>query len=242
MFATRNSMLSAAVLLLVLLLALGAPAVAREGVWVYPNDGGWMSISLVNLTDYPLLITQNTCSLWTGDKNFLDENSIPFQGHGELNLAPYRTATWRSSDPGTNIASRGEFAWEGSLSLLPAGMDPKWTVTVKMHMESASGLHIGRGTWVYLTVSGDPVNTEWGDAGWHYGVWATPIPATPSVTSGLYNVMTTSGTRLAVSLYSPDNSNLTLVIRQTNWDGAEVDDYTGWQLDFEDNNTETMPD
>jgi hypothetical protein len=54
--------------------------------------------------------------------------------------------------------------------------------------------------------------------------------------------MTASGTRLAVSLYSPDNSNFTLVIRQTNWDGAKVDDYTGWQLDFEDNNTDTMPD
>ena len=254
MFATRNRMLSA-VALLAFLLAVGTPAVAREGVWVYPSKDGWMSISLVNLTDSPLLITQNTCSLWTGDKTFLDWNSIPFQGHGELNLAPYRTATWRSSDPGTNVAGRGEFAWSGSLSVLPAGMDPKWTVTVNMHMESATALHIGRGTWVHLAVSDNPVNTEWGPyyymldppgtyhhAGWHYGVWATPLPAGSSVLSGLYNVMTASGTRLAVSLYSPDNSNLTLVIRQTNWDGAKVDDYTGWQLDFEDNNTDTMPD
>ena len=153
MFANRNSMLPAAALL-TFLLALGTPAAAREGGWVYPNDGGWMSISLVNLTDSPLLITQNTCKLWTGadDYAFSDGNSIPFQGHGELNLAPYRTATWRSSDPGTNLASRGQYAWSGNLSVLPAGMDPKWTVTVSMHTESAAGTHIGRGTWVHLAV------------------------------------------------------------------------------------------
>lgn len=252
MFAIHRNILKAA-LALALLLTSAAPAAARDGVWVYPDIGGWLSISLVNLTDYPLLITENNVEVWAcyvcPDAW---EQSIPFAGSGELNLAPYRTATWRSGST-TYFQLRGAYAWHRHFSLLPQGMDPKWTVTVNMHTEDASG-HPGKGTWVRLAVSDDPVNTEWGPYyylfdppgtffydGWHHGVWATPMPAGSSVMSGLYNVMTASGKLLAVSLYSPDNSNLTLVVRQTHWDGSQVDDYTGWQLDFVDNNTGTMP-
>ncbi len=251
MFAIHRNILKAA-LALALLLTSAAPAIARDGVWVYPDVDGWLSISLVNLTDYPLLITKNTVQVWANDWTHVDDQSIPFRGSGELALDPYRTATWRSG-PCNNTFVRGFFAWSGHFTLLPQGMDPKWAVTVNMHTQDASG-HPGRGTWVRLAVSDDPVNTEWGayyyifdppgtffHEGWHYGVWATPLPAGSSVMSGLYNVMTASGKLLAVSLYSPDNSNLTLVVRQTHWDGSEVDDYTGWQLDFVDNNTGTMP-
>jgi len=131
-------------------------------------------------------------------------------------------------------------------------MDPKWTVTVSMHMEDAvGGWSLGHGTWVHLAVN---ENTGWGPSmvnfnygmfytqGWKWGIWSTQTPILPSGgTPDLYNAMTVSGTGLAVSLFSADNQRLTLVIRQTNWDGIKNDDYVGWQLDFVDNDDEKMP-
>ncbi len=258
MSALRKSMISAALLLA--FLGSATPASARPGIWVYLSEGASFSVSLVNLTDHKLLISDDSFDVWCQQHAVeyycLGSQSHPFQGDGTLELDPYRTAIWKSYDA---YMSQGDFAWSGHFYVKPEGMDA-WTVSVNMHWESANStiLHPrpGKGTWIWLSVNNDvwdpysameiyfnPSSMVY-LPNWNYGVWATTVPIGPTMPdkySSMYNVMTVSGTDFAASLYSPDNRRVTLVFRQTFWDGNKGDDYTGWPLDFVDNSGHSVP-
>jgi hypothetical protein len=259
MFAVRKSILPAA-LMLALVLGSATPASARPGIWVYLSEGASFSVSLVNLTDHNLLISDNSFGLYCQQHSIesycLGSQSHPFEGNGALQLDPYRTAIWKSYKA---YMSDGDFAWSGHFYVKPEGMDA-WTVSVNMHSENAHNTFLhprpGKGTWIYLSVNNDvwdpysateiffnPGSMVYLPA-WNYGVWSTIVPigpTMPSKYSWMYNVMTVSGTDFAASLYSPDNQRVTLVFRQTFWDGVQGDDYVGWPLDFVDDNAHSVP-
>ncbi|MEE4146547.1 MAG: hypothetical protein V2I26_17215 [Halieaceae bacterium] len=230
-------------LVLILVLASTAPASARPGIWVYLREGDEWTISLINLTQYPLLIAENSFSLYClqGSLPYRCEEytSNPFQGHGALNLDPYRTAIWKSGDARSN----GGFAWSGHLAVKPEGMDT-WQLSLNTHTESPewSLKNTGKGTWVNLQTD----LSETGNPGWSrdwssfaYGIWVTPDFVDDY--THMENVMTLSGTEFAVSLYSNNFNRVTLVFRETSWDGSQGDDYVGWELNFVDNAANSVP-
>lgn len=90
----------------------------------------------------------------------------------------------------------------------------------------------------------------------HYGTWTTLLPRTGSwcapgtFCSGVWttphdyemrNLTTIAANELVVSLYSPDNQSLVVVLRETHWDGAQGDAYDGKRLDWVDNDSPRVP-
>src|SRR5574342_689645 len=90
------------VVMFAVVIATATPAAAGPGIWMrLPNNENSASITLVNLTDVPLLITSNTVVQhnhfsFQGRDNPPEMQSIPFQGNGHLYLDPYRSAVWKS--------------------------------------------------------------------------------------------------------------------------------------------------
>jgi hypothetical protein len=243
MFAKRKTIVAAA-LGLAAFLGCVTPVAARPGIWMYLREGHNFPIGLVNLTSHTLRITNSSLARWCQqypiDRTCRAEQSYPFQGQADLSLAPYHSAIWKSRR--ANLDD-GDYGWSGSLSVLPEGMDPKWTSVVKMHTEDAAGLlNPGKGTWVYLGAD-FAANPGWSQA-WGsmaYGLFVTPMD--PSQYIYMDSVMTLSGTDLAVAMYSPDNASVTVVFRETFWNAAQGkgDDYHAWPLDYVSNSSKTVP-
>jgi hypothetical protein len=228
-------------LLLAMLLVTATPAAARPGIWIYLRDGQSWSISLINLTQHKLLMTQNSFTLWCDQVSHMpyqcaEYESNPFQGHGTLNVDPYRTAIWKSYP----AESDGGFAWNGSFSVKPEGMDA-WEVSINTHKESAHCcFNPDYGTWIYLQTD-FAANPDWSEA-WNsyaHGIWVVPNFVTDY--AHMASIMTLSGTQLAVSLYSPDNHNVVVVLRETFWDGTQMADYIGWRVGYVDAGSTSVP-
>lgn len=250
MFTMRRSIIPAA-LTLAFLVGSATTASARPGIWIYMREGTTTSISLINLTNHKLMITADDpsiyCQQYVTQALCLAEQSHPFQGLGQLSLDPYRSVTWRSRNA---TMADGDYAWSGWFKVLPEGMDEKWTVSANMHSQSAHNAPIvcnspGKGTWFNL-------NTDWttnADGHWStswnayaYGLWVTPI-GDPEQYVYMESVMTLSGKKLAVSMYSADNHRVTIVFRETYWDDtkAKGDDYKGWPLKYVSNSSCSVP-
>ncbi len=268
MSAVRKSLLPAA-LIFALVMASVTPAAARKGIWAYVKiDSNNITFSLVNMTSHRLVVTSNpTC----GMGNYCDDyantkdnwqcycpycSCVTCVGHpfvantGVLYVDAYSTAIWASR---VDTSQTGEFAWDkGHFDVLPEGLEEKWQVRVYAASESPDpGPHpvfdpnLGSGTWFWLD-RGPGFNDEWYPSPatsaadtYAYGIWVTPIN-----TSALFNVMTLSGTKLAVSLFQAGvNNHLVLAVRETFWDSAAMkgDDYIGWPLDFEHQPMNSMP-
>ncbi len=251
MFAVRKAVWPAA-LMIAVLLTMAAPAAARPGIWIVVPDGKTVGITLINLTDQTLTI--NSPNNWdVYNAGCMPANlgqSYPFQNQGKLNLAPYRTATWRSQDcqTGFHTAWAGELdVWAGDYSNPEVAV---WGVRLMAEIEKAKGFALDdkKGTWFYLV----PLNDVWWNSaegrGWDefaYGIWATPVASSETYYNHMLNVMTLSGEKYAVSLYNSggeSNRRIALVFRETHWDGTKVDDYVGWPLHFTDNEGDNVPD
>lgn len=244
MFASRK-VTAAIAFMLAFLMGSATPVEARPGIWMYLRADTTFPIALVNLTSHKLLITDSdlapACTQYVIQATCRTEQSLPFEGQGTLKLAPYRSAIWKSRQ--ANI-SDGDYQWVGWFNVLPEGMDPKWTTVVRMHKEAAKGyFNGGSGTWVLLTTD-FTANPEWSQ-NWDnfgYGLWVTPMASADYIY--MDSVMTVSGKRLAVSMYSPDNRSVTVVFRETFWDAAlgRGDDYQGWPLRWVSNSSGAVPD
>jgi hypothetical protein len=230
-------------LMLALVLGSTTPALGQnQGIWVYlrpsPVQGPFLtfSVSLINLTEHRLLITDNSISLTCEKMNMIHScgsyQSNPFEGHGTLNLDPYRTAIWKSHEGNHPTGEDGDngWGWNGTLTVQPEGMD-EWAVTLNARAEDAyqpdcvfCDSNTGKGTWVYLQTDFS-ANPGWSQA-WNafspYGIWVTPnfLNNYP-----MRNVMTLSGKEVAVSLYTAttDNNHVTLVFRQNFYPDAASD-------------------
>jgi hypothetical protein len=241
MSTLRKSILSAA-LMLTLVLGSTAPASGQDqGIWVYLPPANSIlgpfftfSVSLINLTEHRLLITENSLNVYCEPMNLVHScgsyQSNPFEGHGTLNLDPHRTAIWKSHK--ANTPTEGEkngWGWNGTLTVQPEGMDD-WAVTLNARAVGPNNGNLGWGTWVYLETDFS-ANPDWSQA-WNtfspYGIWVTPNflnYTNQNPPSTMENVMTLSGRELAVSLYTAttDNDHVTLVFRQNFYPDASSD-------------------
>lgn len=191
MSAIQRSILGAALLLMVVMVCTPpAQAQGQRGIWVDLRAGtGPWTLTVINLTNYPLSFVASNVTASGEQRPPFYDNTLP--GAVAAPIPPYRTATWKSN---TATFAYPTPHWNGTLTLVPQGMDPQWTVT--LNFKDYSGSYTNeRGTWVYLTAATNN--------------WLQVAPdATGSCSytgwyNTMYNVMMLSGTDLAVSLYAP---------------------------------------
>lgn len=226
-----NSIVIAAVF--VAMLAWGAqPAFCDEegtGIWVYDDP---MSISLINLTNYPLTnldVGPDPVTSYGGTGG--DEDILSYGGNWAV--APFRTMV-------SNYSSGGGIprSWDGARTLTLTGCD-ECTFDIVFKRQKAYGL-AEHGTWVGLSPYG--TGQGWNEAvGPYCGRWATPLND-----SKMHNVMTLIGNTCMISIYSGDNTNIVVVVQQhyAESDGVIMDDreaYQGATLDFVDNGEYSVP-
>ncbi len=216
------------------------PAVAAEdgsGIWTY--DAG-RTISLVNLTNYPLTYLKveeggaSYPAYWGcgAHQEMLDAGK-------DWQVEPFRTKLWWSSPTHWYCPT----AFDGKITLYSNGFsDWKFDlVFVGQHGNNTAGLS---GTWTALYPHA--ANQGWASANtWSTGRWATPVDGS---VKKMYNVMTLISPKIMVTLYSGDNVNITVVVQQlyeknevggTLWDDTGI--YEGNQLDFVDNGSSSVP-
>ncbi len=211
MSAMQRSILALALMLMVVMVST-TPAAAqyiKRGLWVDLSEHTWQAawtLTVINLTNSPLTYDAHVTA--SGAQR------PPFNGN-TLNTAPafpippYRTVTWKSN---TSSALYPTPHWTGYINFVPQGWSSDWGVVLHFNEWWPIGTGGNKaGTWVALTGGGS-------------SNWAAALPDSCSLADWyheIYNVMTLSGTNLAVSLYAPffDDGlapvvNITLVFQQ----------------------------
>lgn len=209
-----------------------SPAMAgRNGIYWYVNQTT-VTVTLINLTDYPLTAT-DTSAMVTGGANCL---AYPFQ-HG-VSVAPYSTAIWK-----TSVTSN--ITWySGKITFLPTGIDPKWSFDLNFSAVDISYMK-KYGTWVYLSAT-DTSNIYGWYPGWldlnqevvgHWGLYSTPL-----VDTHMHNQMNLLGSAISVSMFSGNNNDVTIVVKQMSGTfNGTPDPYVGWKLNWVDNDGNDFP-
>ncbi len=239
MFFSKSNRIAILLLIGILAVAGGRPgtALAKNGIWWYGDDQEH-TISLINLTDYKLIATYNQVSVWMYSGECYP---YPFQYTG-VNVDPYGSVIWKS------VASvAGAPYYTGTITLLPEGMDQKWRFN--LNFSPADPAHpwyqSSKGTWIYLTAT-DTTNINWVPT-WDPSLIPDSLYlfyrgyATRLNDGHMHNLMNLEGTEIAVSVYSPDNVNIVVVVQQTENEPPTVDVYQAWKLDWVDNDGDNVP-
>lgn len=236
---SRSTLTQAAVLVLGMLLASPPRAAAQctheevesGGTWVYLKDasqgGDWLSITLVNLTDYLLYNSATPRADHWMYTNFQDPfgarpvkvMDINDDGVLEEGVPPYSSVTWKSSEASSPTPQhyQGTLVLElrgyttSSGSVLP---NPAWPnkFRVSFTPQDAKGWlrdfndnMAGDGTWIALRPD---VPSAWEERNrFRSGVWTTPLsPADPHAPAPgddfeTRNIMTIANRSVVVTLY-----------------------------------------
>jgi hypothetical protein len=241
MSAMRRSLVA---LVLLAMAAVSATAAADQnrGIWVYPSGVAAWTLTVVNLTDQPLSLT-NSVSTTPAQRP-------PFHGIPACNdvhhdylcvpVEPYRNVTWKSN---TATLLYPHPRWNGTLAVLPQGMDPKWTVTLNFKEYDFPNA-ANWGTWAYVTVD------FFGNDGWLDFDPDNPSCGYLDSYTSMYNVMKLSGTDLVAVLYAPyvavygaPTVDVTLIIQKRGLYTESSGDYGFYEdprvapcLTYQDNN------
>lgn len=247
------------------------PSVASGGIWTYFGNNDFFTITIVNLTDYLLYNSGNVVAVHPAVIYQAPFGGIPIavknldgSGGNEQGVPPYSGVTWSS----TQAEDVRPQHYEGELILELKGFTdasgvshpgPTWPNKFRVWFspQDPAGSRAGEGTWIAMR----PEATEWsswdGRNLYRSGVWTTPhFPGNVSYPSGgddleMRNIMTMSNRYVVATLYSVDNINVVIVVRQTNWKGpalpsdadpvAGMDTYHGWRLDWVENSHDSVP-
>ncbi|MCE5309101.1 MAG: hypothetical protein LLG20_15790 [Acidobacteriales bacterium] len=182
----------AVALILAAFMGSATPAAAQEarGIIVGLDDPfayPYLTLSVFNLTGYPLSLVTNSVEASGAQRPPFWGNTL--YGENAFPLKPYRNVTWKSN---THTIAYPDPHWKGTLTFLPQGMDPKWTVTLNFQQLTSQFT-----SWIYVTADFNG-NPDWQDAA-PYNVSCSY----PGWYNSYYNVMTLSGKDLVVSLYVP---------------------------------------
>lgn len=235
MFAGRTIGKALLVLLGILATSMGTSTSAwakHGGIWWY-GESNWYSVTLINLTEHTLQTTYYnvTCNIgcFAG----------PFAYEG-VNVEPYGTSIWLGEvTPPVQLLT-----FNGKMTFLPEGMDPKWKFDLNFTPQNGSGSALGQGTWVYLTPS-DTVNTGWVPS-WdptqvpdelYRGYLGYATRMNDSTPRNLLN-LEAEEIGMAVSVYSGDNKNVVVVVQTV--DKTDTF-YEAWKLDWADNTQSSLP-
>ena len=215
-----------------------ASAAEHLGGGIFQFESAW-SISLVNLTDYPLTYMR-------ADEP--DAYGYPWAGNTggpmlaagtDWQVDPYRTKIW--------ICSKGFLSapiiYHGRMTLYSKGFKD-WAFDLVFVDQKADGV-LEHGTWIALSPHEKTTTQNWAPANtWAYGRWVTPVNDL-----AMRNIMTLIGPKIMVTLYSSNNVDVTVVVQQLSatdasgnvvWDDT-VDVYKGNMLDFVDSGSTYVP-
>ncbi len=233
MFTDSRRWATAGVLLAVVL-AVSPAALARDGsgIWVYNAD---TSFSIVNLTDYTLSWDTSHVSC----RSYMDLQCSLFPDNEHKSIPPYRTIRNNFQSDGITPTT-----WDGTMTFKVKSLE-QYSFTINFNSEKAHGKAEDKhaGTWIWL--SPGPNSSGWctipaasSNDTFCYGRWTTP-----GNDKHHRNVMTLIGPKIMVSLYSPNNKDMIIVVHQHYTTlGDESSKYKGFKLDWTYNPGSTMPD
>lgn len=245
------------------------PDVQSGGIWTYFKGGEFFTITLVNLTGYLLYNSGEVQAIqWAVDYQEpfggvpISVMDLDGDGTNEQGVPPYSGVTWSSAEAEAPTPQH----YEGELILELKGFTdsqgvnhpaPTWANKFRVFFtpQKPAGVRLGEGTWIALRPD---VYSDWdGRNLFRSGVWTTPhFPGNVSYPSQgddleMRNIMTMANRHVVVTLYSADNVNIVIVVRQTNWVGpavptdsdpvAGMDSYRAWQLDWVENDSGSVP-
>jgi hypothetical protein len=224
-------------LTLVLLAAFsvgGSPSQASQsgsGIFMKTNDWGY---TVINLTNYTL---DNTVY----DVAEHDGCCAGPCGQTPFDLASEKVSPMRSfaehidGDCGTD-----PLTWTGTATFEFDGSylaDSSFQVVMVRQQAADTNLDHA-GTWISLRPA--PGSQNWSSA----GVYQCGPQANPVDDLKYHNVMNLLSPKLQVTLYSMDNRNVVLVVRQSNENAAGWNDcsiYKAYPVDFADNGSDVVP-
>jgi hypothetical protein len=187
-----------------------------RGIWVKIDTFRAWTLTVINLTNYPLSLAANSVTTTGGQRPPFHGNTL--NGEPAFPLAPYQNVTWKSN---TATVFYPHPRWNGTISFLPQGMDTGWTVNLNFSeywfnecADPDYGCPVAYGTWAYLTADFG-ANPYWFDQAQNISC------SYPSLYDRTYNVLMLSGSELVASLYAPyvdigaaPTVNITLVVRE----------------------------
>jgi hypothetical protein len=217
-----------------------AAAHLGAGIWIYNS---FWTISLINLTDYPLTYMR---------EDEPDAYGYPWCGNGAIPMLaagtdwqvdPYRTKIWEADRGGPVVPTM----YHGKMTLYSKGFK-EWAFDLVFVDQKADGV-LEHGTWVALSPHEKSTTQAWAPASTSdndkpYGRWATPVNDL-----AMHNIMTLIGPKIMVALYSSNNNDITVVVQQLVatdapgnivWDDRE-NTYKGNMLDFVDSGSTYVP-
>jgi hypothetical protein len=252
------------------------PGVQSGGIYTYIGSGKNFTITLINLTDY-LLYNSGTVRAdhaWPYENVF--EAPFGYGAHSytrpvkvadmngdgqflEEGIPPYGSLTWKAGDPPPapqhyqgelDLELRGYTDREGRVLLTPTWPNKFLVYFHPQDPETGDG----QGTWISLRP--DVPSSWYGYDLFRSGVWTTPrFPGNVTYQAAgemeMRNITTIANRHLVASLYSTDNLNIVIVVRQTNWTGpasptdaapvAGMDEYDAKRLDWVENGSDHVP-
>ncbi len=222
-------------LLLVVACTLGAsPSQATNpgnGIWIYKRD--W-SNTVINLTNYTLRVKSwnvsehdgccpGTCGVSPFD---LEGKSV-----GAMRSVQEGNEEGCSTDP-LSFDGRVTFGFDGSYL-----SDMSFDVVMVKETSATSVGDLHHGTWVSLEPHSS--TQSWVKSGTVCGMTAIPW-----ADGRMQNVMNLLSPKVQVILYSTNDKEVTLVVRQTNEASAGWDDcsrYVAKRVEFVDNDGDSVP-
>jgi hypothetical protein len=218
--------------------------VLQGGIWLYPTPFTNWSMTVINLTPYqlqstPRASTTNPVSVFGGGGY-----AYPFQNLLEpISVDPYRGVIWKSRM--SQVTSPNNYYGRIRFHLVATS----WTRTFEVNFAHQNGYGTAGvdGTWIALAQTKTEAPLEWTNDQWCTpggycgGVWATTYMKPLNYASWsveMRNIMTLATADVVVALYSPDNRNVILVVRDTS---SGADAYQPIQSEWVDNNGSSVP-
>lgn len=134
--------------------------------------------------------------------------------------------------------------WGGDMTFTMSSnnqtVNPAYSFIIHFVEQAPANALAGKGCWVSLQKPTPPAANKWYNSSGALlnGRWCTPIGDTK-----MHNIMTMASDKFIVSLYSPDNKAVVLVLQQNYssiW-GNDAKDWMGWELDWVDNGESSVP-
>jgi len=206
------------------------------GIWIYNK---MMNLSIVNMTEYTLNWDDK---VWC-EGRFCQHPFYDMYNRWCPGVDPYRTSYWQTNT--TNMSSALEpLRWGGDMTFTMSSnnqtVNPEYTFIIHFVEQAPANALAGKGCWVSLQKPVPPAANKWYNSSGAMlnGRWCTPIGDTK-----MHNIMTMASDKFVVSLYSPDNKAVVLVLQQNYssiW-GNDAKDWMGWELDWVDNGESSVP-
>lgn len=230
----RRTRLALAALLVAACTLSASPSQATEpgnGIWIYSKD--W-SNTAINLTNYTLRVKSWNVSEHDGCcPGTCGSQPFQFGGSsiGAMRSKQNGNKEGCSTDP-LSFDGRVTFGFDGSYL-----SDMSFDVVMVKETSATSVGDLHHGTWISLEPHSS--SQSWVKSGTVCGMTVIPW-----ADNKMHNVMNLLSPKVQVTLYSMDNKDVTLVVRQTNESAAGWNDcsiYEAKRVEFVDAKSDSVP-